>query len=63
MDANVVILERCKALSRAAMARAADGAEPGAAAASDDERLGAFTPKARVRILDVLNRLPDSARR
>jgi len=58
MESDVDTLARCKALSRAAMARAADVAGPRPAAASDEERLQAFTPKARARILAVLNRLP-----
>jgi len=59
MTSDVDTLARCKALSRAAMARAADVAEPAAAAASDEERLQAFTPKGRSRILEILARLPD----
>jgi len=58
-SSSVDLLARCKALSAAAMRRAADVAAARPLAASDEERLAAFTPKARARILQVLDRLPD----
>jgi hypothetical protein len=58
MKSDVDLLARCKALSRAAMARAADVAGPRPATVPDEERLAAFTPKARAKILAVLDRLP-----
>lgn len=58
MDRNMETLARCKALSAAAMARAADVAGPAAPATSDVEQLRAFTPIARAKILAVLDKLP-----
>jgi hypothetical protein len=58
MQSNVDLLARCKALSKAAMERAADVAAPAASAATEAERLQVFTPKARAFILAVLDRLP-----
>lgn len=58
MDRKVELLARCKALSAAAMARAADAAGPVAPAASEAELLAAFSPAARAKILAVVDRLP-----
>jgi hypothetical protein len=62
MKSDVDLLARCKALSRAAMERAADVAAPAASAAAEVKQLEAFTPKARARILAVLDRLPGKVR-
>jgi hypothetical protein len=58
MKSDVDLLARCKALSKAAMERAADVAAPAASAMADVKRLEMFTPKARAFILAVLDRLP-----
>jgi len=61
MESDSVVMARCKDLSAAAMQRAADVAAAQPSAGFDEERLQAFSPKARAFMLAVLNRLPDSA--
>jgi len=66
---NLEPLVRCHVLALAAMQRVADvavaparpgpgPAAPAPRAGTDAERLAVFTPKARARILAVLDRLP-----